>query len=403
MESLRKLSLMLLFATGLSPQIIKFLPQKIPLLSISVISPCGRADEDKPGLLEEIFAYEESKWKDALFSSGARVETGVGADFSYFRIIVLKNFWQTAADVASSLVKDRNFDSRSLVEARALLGLKAFRPAPEDFGVFLFYPLSNYAKPFPDPEDFNRISTSDLRRFKEKCFVPGRVRVVVEGGFIKHILKTRLSFRKGITPLPSLSEPPDRTPLKVGLLPSRQPFVIWFFKVIDAEDLCPLKYFLASLAMEPQGLMRSVFYPYGTVSWGLKKGRKVSIGWIRVSTTSEKELLSMISTGNRAIAGKLRVRMDKREFLRIQKQLKGKRAYLESLPWPGFRRERESLLMEERSCSLAQINSSLSDYPTRNISVLVGGSQELLQALVRKFSSIGVFGPRGRLLYQVSR
>ncbi len=403
METIRKLSLILLFVSGLSPQIIRFYPGKNPLLSISVLSPCGRADEEKVGLLEEIFTYEKAKWRDALFSSGARIETGIGQDFSYFRIIVLKNFWQIAADVASSLMKDRNFDSRSLVEARALLSLRTFKPSPEDFGVFLFYPLSHYAKPFPAPGDFNRISTSDLKRFKEKCFAPRRVRVVVEGGFLKYFLRNRLSFRKGTYPLASLSEPPDRTPLKVGLLPSKQPFVIWFFKVIDAEDLCPLKYFLASLAMEPQGLMRSVFYPYGTVSWGIKKGRNVSIGWIKVSSSSEEELLGIISTGNRAIAGKLRMKMDKKEFLRIQRQLKGKRAYLESLPWAGFRREKESLLMEEGSCSLGRVNSSLSDYPTRNISVLVGAREEFLPALVKKFSSVGVFGPRGRLLYQVSK
>ncbi len=394
---------MLFLVWTLSPQIIKFYPEKNPLLSISVVSPCGRADEDKAGLLEEVFTYQEVRWKDALFSSGARVEAEIGPDFSSFRVIVLKNFWETAIGVASSLVKDRNFESRSLVEARSLLALRLYRPSPQDFGIFLFYPLSHYAKPFPEPGDFNRISTSDLRAFKEKCFDPRRIKIVVEGSFLKHLIKKRMTLEKRPSFLPPLTEPPDRTPLKVGLLPSPRPFVMWFFKVIDAEDLCAIRYFLASLAMGPQGLMRSVFYPYGKVSWGIKKGRNVSIGWIKVSSLSDEEVFGIVSTGNRAIAGKLRIKMDKREFDRIRRQFMGKKAYTDSLPWPGFRREREAFLMEEKECSLQEVNSSLSDYPTRNISVLVGAREALLPRLVKKFASIGVFDSRGKLLYQVSK
>ncbi len=382
---------------------VRFYPKRTPLVSISILSPCGRADEEKTGALEEFFQYQRMKWREELFSVGGRIEYRVGVDSSYIRILVLKNYWQTAAKITLSILRERGFDSESLLLARKFLFARTSAPGLEDFGVFLFYPLSRYARPYPTPSDFNRISTRDLVTLREKCFSPERVRVVVEGGFLKYLMKRALAFSPSIKPLPPLAEPPDRTPLKVGLLPSSRVSVVWYFKVIDPADLCPMRYFLASLAMQPGGLLQSVLRPYGKVSWGMNYGRKISVGWIKVDSLPQEFILKTISTGTRAIAGKMRLGLDGEEYRKISRKFLGRSAYLRSLPWQGFRREWKAFLMKEDKCSLSRVNSSLSDYPTRNISVLVDASEDVLPLLVGRFSSVGVFDRRGKLLYQVSR
>ncbi len=398
----KKAVILILFILPLFSE-VKYYPGKSPLISISLISPCGRADDEKSGVLEEFFVYHKMKWEDEVFSVGGRSEYRVGPDYSYFRVFTLKNYWQTAIKTIVSMVRDRGFESESLLKARTYLSLRNTSPLPRDFGIFLFYPLSRYAKPYPGPSDFNRISTVDLVSIRRKCFSPSRVRIVVEGSYLGYLVKERLTFPVSIEKLPPLEEPPDRTPLKVGLLPSHKVFVIWYFKVIDPKDLCPLRYLLSSLAMEPGGLLRSVLRPFGKVDWGINYGRKISVGWIMVRSIPQDAILKTISAGTRAIAGKLRVGLDGVEYERITRQFQGRAAYENSLPWQGFRREWKSFLMENGRCSRLQVNSSLSDYPTRSISVLVGASEKILPVLVGRFSSVGVFDRRGKLLYQVSR
>ncbi len=398
----KKALILILFILPLFSE-VKYYPGKTPLISISLISPCGRADEEKSGALEEFFVYQKMRWDNEIFAVGGRTEFWVGADSSYFRVFTLKNYWQTSIKMIVSMIRDRGFESESLLNARTYLSLRNTLPGPRDFGIFLFYPLSRYARPYPSPSDFNRISTVDLVSLRKKCFSPSRVRIVVEGSYLGYLVKKRLTFPALIEKLPPMEEPPDRTPLKVGLLPSQKVFVVWYFKVIDPRDLCPLRYLLSSLAMEPGGLLQSVLRPFGKVDWGINYGRKISVGWIKVSSIPEDSVLKTISAGTRAIAGKLRVGLDKTEYERITRQFHGRAAYENSLPWQGFRREWRSFLMGDEGCSYLQVNSSLSDYPTRSISVLVGASEKILPVLVDRFSSVGVFDRRGKLLYQVSK
>ncbi|GEM_PF-2196005 len=377
-------------------------PSPMELISLTIISPCGRADEETSGLLSTLFLYQEEKWKKDIWNSGARIETHVGVDSSYFRIISLKNYWSTPSRIAASLIYSSQIDPAALTRAKKLISLSIPRPSFSDFGPFLFYPMSEYGRPFPTMTDIMRITPKDISNLKQKCFSPRRVKIVVEGGFITSVIKNSLS--KNITRivhLQKLMEPPDRPPIKVGFITMNEPHVVWFFKIIERKEIMPIKVLISALALNPEGLFHTMFTDRVSISSGIQKGRNVSFGWIdlRIRKGSTKEIFFL---SRRVISGKMRAGIEPDEFERIKKYMKGKLKYEESLPWPVMRREWKAIRMQEKEYSLNEINSVLRNFPSRSLSVLITGSEDSVKEILQNVSSIGVFDSAGRFLYELS-
>lgn len=377
-------------------------PSPMELISLTIISPCGRADENTSGLLSTLFLYQREKWRKDLWNSGARVETYIGVDSSYFRIISLKNYWSTSSKITSSLIYDSQIDLTALARAKRLISLSMPRPVFSDFGPFLFYPMSEYGRPFPTMTDIMRITPKDLASLKQKCFSPRRVKVVVEGGFISSVIKN--SFSKGtskIIRLQRLMEPPDRPPIKVGFITMNDHHVVWFFKIIERREIIPVEMLINSLALKPDGLFHTMFTDRVSITSGIKLGRNVSFGWIdlKILKGSTKEIFFL---SRRVIKGKMRSGIDQDEFERIKKYMRGKQKYEESLPWPAMRAEWKSIRMQEKGYSLNEINSVLRSFPSRSLSALITGSEESVKDILQNVSSIGVFDSTGRFLYELS-
>jgi len=373
------------------------------LVSITVVSPCGRADEGISGLLSVLFLYQREKWRKSLWNSGGRVEAKINEDSSYFRVIALKNYWNVATNVTESLIFDSQINPISLETAKKILVMSLPRPTLEDFGPFLFYPMSEYGHPFPVIADIMKINSSHLKALKNKCFSSSRVRVIVEGGFVPSIVKNiYMKKNADYPPPPRLVEPPDRPPIGVGFLPDDEYHVIWFFKLIEEREILPIKYLIHSLAMNSEGLLYTMFSGKIRVNSGIKYGRNVSFGWIDLKVNDPKDLREVFFVSRRVIYGKLRTGIEEEEYNRARKYELGREKYYKSLPWPIFRREWKAIRMREKKMSIEQMNNVLKNFPLRSTSVLITGRENNIKEILDRVSSIGVFDSLGRFMYELS-
>ncbi len=379
---------------------ITMLPSRGELLSITVFSPCGRADEEKRGLLSLLLNYQKENWRRQIWATGIKIDANLGLDSSYFRIISLKNFWSTASKITSSLIYDSQIAPAVLARAKNYMSLNLPKPTIKEFAPFLFYPSSDYAKPYPEVADIMRASPKDVLGIKRKCFSPNVIKIVVEGNFIPSLINNTLVKKKNFPYEAKLAEPPDKPALGYGFLQYSETHVIWFFKIIEDKEIYPIKLLIHSLTRKPDGLLYSVLPSECDVKSGIMYGRNVSFGWIDIKGGS---LNKIFLNSSEVLKEKMKGGINMIELGKIKRYMKGREGFEESLPWQGMRSQWEKFNMEGEEESLHEVNRILSSFPLRSVTVLFTGKEDEMKGILEKVNTIGVLNERGKFLYELSK